>query len=200
MSRQNRGFTLVEVLVVLTMVSLLSALLFQGFGYMLATYDRLQNRQSAEMQKSLAEGWWRDSVEASVPYYDNPLRFAGDTQSIQGASYSPMWRSPGVPSRMTWRLEQQRDGLHLVYEEPPYPPVTIRRWDPGASAAFSFLTKEGQWQADWLPARDRQLPEAVRLAIEERTSGGSQLYTMTAVVPVRKSQFIPTTDILYGRE
>jgi general secretion pathway protein J len=199
-SRQQSGFTLVEVLVVLTLISMLSALLFQGFGYMLATYDRLQDRQSEEFRQNLVQGWWRDSLESAVPYYENRLRFSGDALSIHGASYEPLWRKAGIPSEISWRLERRRDELHLVYEEPPYQPVSVQRWGADARAAFSFLSESGEWQMDWLPSRDRQLPEAVQLIIEEGRGAEQRVSVLTAVVPIRKSQFVPVTDILYGRE
>ncbi len=200
MCKRSGGFTLVEVLVVLTMISMLSALLFQGFGYMLATYDRLQARQSAEFQKSLAAGWWRESLEAAVPYYDNPLRFSGDEQSMAGASYASLWGPPGVPAEMRWSLERSGQELLLVYEQPPELPVTVRRWDRRADASFAYLSEQGEWQADWRPERDRQLPEAVRLTVDHPGGGDSGATRLTATIPIRKSQFVPTTDILYGRE
>lgn len=190
---------MVEVLVVLTLVSMLSALLFQGFGYMLATYDRLQNRQAVEWQKNLAAGWWRDSLESAVPYHDNPLRFSGDAATIYGASFSPLWGRAGVPAEMRWTFREEGQWLQLVYEEPPRPVVTVRRWPRGASASFSYLSEDGVWQQDWRPQRDRQLPEAVRLVVDPGRSD-AEATVLTAVVAIRKSQFIPTTDVIYGRE
>ena len=189
-----------EVLVVLTMVSMLSALLFQGFGYMLATYDRLQDRQSREFRESLAAGWWRDSLEAAVPYYESPLRFAGDDNTISASSYAPLWGSTGIPSEMKWSLEQESGDLLLVYTEPPMEAVVVQRWERAVNAGFSYLSEAGEWQQDWRPERDRQLPEAIRLMVQVSDNGAIDTMVLTATVPIRKSQFVPTTDVLYGRE
>ena len=52
-SRRSSGFTLIEVLVVLTIISLISVLLFQGYGYLLGSYQRLKSRQQVEAPVSI---------------------------------------------------------------------------------------------------------------------------------------------------
>jgi prepilin-type N-terminal cleavage/methylation domain-containing protein len=197
--RADRGMTLLEMLVVLTLTGMVSALLFQGYGYMLGGYQRLQNRQATEFERGLVESWWRNSLESLVPYFEDDLRFSGEDFELHGATFSPVRGVPGVATEFSWELRPAAAGTELHYLQPPFDAQLIKRWDEGEQVSFRFLDQTGNWLPRWMVKKDgRQLPESVQLVI--RPADGEALTTVTAVVPIRKTQEIPSSVLLYGRE
>jgi len=184
---------------VLTLLSMISTVLFQGYGYMMGNYQRLRDRQMSEFREALVSGWLRSSLESLVPFYENDLRFSGSPRAMRGASFAALWGYPGVASEINWSFESDASELRLVYSEPPHEPVVVERWSAGEQARFEYLSESGDWLPEWRTGVERQIPEAIRAVVSERT--GSEVVTsVTAVIPIRKSQHIPSSVILYGRE
>lgn len=196
--RASGGLTLLEMLVVLTLISMVTTLLFQGYGYMLGAYQRLQNRQVVEFERALVEGWWRNSLESLVPYFDDELRFSGQDSQLHGATFSPVRGVPGVAAEFSWELRATSRSTELYYLQPPFEALRITRWGEGEQVSFRFLDEDGNWLSRWVRGEGRQLPESVQLVIQP--TDGEPSFTVTAVVPIRKSQEIPTSDVLFGRE
>lgn len=199
MSRRfSTGLTLLEVLVVLTLTGMISAVMFQGYGYLLGSYQRMQNRQSLAFERSLVEAWWRDSLENLVPYFDDELRFSGADYRMRGGSYMPLRGAPGTVAEILWELQEEATATVLYYQQPPARALVIARWQAGERVRFQFLDETGEWLPRWVPGESLQLPEAVQLSVE--SASGELLSTVTAVVATRKTQEVPSSDLLYGRE
>ena len=199
-SARQRGISLLEVLVVLTMIGMISSVMFQGYAYMMGGYQRLRDRQAVELRQALVANWWRSSVEAAVPYYENRLAFAGSPIAMRGASFAPLWGPAGVPTEFVWAIDSSSAGLRLLYQEPPREPVVVKAWPGGGVAEFQYLSETGEWKTEWRDDRDRQIPEAVRLLVDGGGGPDGTIEVMTAIIPIRKSQYIPSTVLLYGRE
>jgi general secretion pathway protein J len=197
-ARQN-GLTLLEVLVVITLISMISTVLFQGYAYMMGNYQRLRDRQQDEFHAALISGWWRSSLESLVPYHEHELRFGGTATLMHGASFSPLWGVPGVPGEISWRLDSKDDTLQLLYEEPPQASVIVEEWALGAAGRFEYLSESGVWLSDWETGVERQIPEAIRLVVT-KPDLPAEAQVVTAVIPIRKSQEIPSSVVLYGHE
>jgi prepilin-type N-terminal cleavage/methylation domain-containing protein len=195
--RADRGMTLLEMLVVLTLTSMVTALLFQGYGYMLGGYQRLQNRQATEFERALVENWWRNSLESLVPYFEDDLRFSGEDLQLHGATFSPVRGVPGVATEFSWELRPAAADTELHYLQPPFDAQLIKRWDEGEQVSFRFLDQAGNWLPSWIKGEGRQLPEAVQLVVRPVDDA---IRTVTAIVPIRKSQEIPSSVLLFGRE
>ncbi len=182
----------------LTLVSMISSVLFQGYAYMMGSYQRLRDRQSLEMRDALVTGWWRSSMESLVPYYEGELRFSGSDTSLHGASFSPLVSDPGIAREIFWRLEQRDRGWSLIYEQPPFESMSVSHWARADRAQFQYLNQAGEWLSQWSSGGEKQLPEATRLLVVGASE--SQDFVRTATVITRKNQHIPSTVILYGRE
>jgi hypothetical protein len=63
--------------------------------------------------------------------------------------------------------------------------------------SFRFLDQAGNWLPGWIKGEGRQLPEAVQLVVRPVDD---TVRTVTAIVPIRKSQEIPSSVLLFGRE
>ena len=115
---RSGGFTLIEVLVVMTLVALVSGVLFEA----LERAYRLKERFGVELfnvqQGQMATDWYRQSVNGLYPDYpDGGNVFKGAEQEFSGLSTNPLGEDYGNPSAVTWKLQSQpQSGIStLVY-------------------------------------------------------------------------------------
>ncbi|MFZ4791966.1 MAG: prepilin-type N-terminal cleavage/methylation domain-containing protein [Candidatus Competibacteraceae bacterium] len=170
------GFTLLEMLVTLVIVSLLMALLMQTLLYALQLRTRILEQQWQQQAVVLQEYWFRSSSAALAPgKKDRPeVVFAGDRTGFQGLSLAPLLGDLGVPIRIEWRLETDAKGVTLRYRQgEDSPGWIIAQWE-GAQAGFGYRDEAGQWGERWPPSALAvsatepglpQLPTAIRLDI-----------------------------------
>jgi prepilin-type N-terminal cleavage/methylation domain-containing protein len=151
MKRRKAGFTLVEVLVVLVIGALVSALLFQ----MLAQTYRLRSRFAEQLGQSqngrMREDWLRQALRGLESLaQDAPSRFAGRSTSLQGLTSAPI--GPRGASLRDFRLEwaPRASGWELRYSdgEAPWP-----LWTAGAAGrpGLRYIDDQGGEHEQWPP-------------------------------------------------
>ena len=200
---RNRGFTLVELLLAITLMSILLALTYSGL--------RAASRSSERGEALLAAGggmrathqFVRRQLNQMLPLAfaladdnnDTRVVFSGDSSSIQYVAPMPGYLGSGGPQVQFLELAQGDDGsvlqfshallqgyedLHLLDREP------IILLEGIQSAGFEFLGRdeEGELIA-WTSSWDRVdiLPVAVRIKVE--FSENSQLQWPDLVAGVR---------------
>ncbi|WP_039915866.1 prepilin-type N-terminal cleavage/methylation domain-containing protein [Cellvibrio mixtus] len=176
------GFSLLEMLVVILLVSLLASLLMQGFIYMSGTYSTVERRQMHMQQQDLFEGWIRESIHGLINGVDGALGknqlFSGDEASFSGISLGALAGSPvGTPVKVVWILERKDGKLMLRYGEAPLSATefkwyTIKEWPATVNASWHYLY-QGEWLNGFPPrtsifSRDKKnvLPQAISLYID----------------------------------
>lgn len=177
--KRRRGFTLLEMLVVILLVSLLASLMMQGFIYMAGIYSTVERRQTQLQTQELLEGWLRDSVQGLINGIDGDLsgaaEFIGEESFFSGISLTPLgYSAAGAPYPVEWRLEQNDSVLRLLYGETAPGTETqwyiLREW-PNAQASWSYFYN-GEWYRSF-PERRRSainpnepaLPDAIALSV-----------------------------------
>ena len=151
MKHRSAGFTLVEVLVVLVIGSLVSALLFQ----MLAQTYRLRSRFAEQLSESqtgrMRADWLRQALRGLESMaQDAPSRFSGQPTTIQGLTNAPI-NQQGTRLRDV-RLEwaPRASGWELLYAEgaAPWP-----LWAAGAAGrpGFRYIDDQGNEHGQWPP-------------------------------------------------
>lgn len=157
-----RGFTLLEALVTLVIVSLLVAALMQALTQTLAMRSALIRHQRATREAALQEMWFRDTLAGAVADLDDaygPLH--GSARTVAVPTLSPL--SGRGLARVEWRLEPVDGGDALVYRDPRSGDLTALR-GPLREAAFGYLKPDATWSSEWTPEPgDEALPRAVRL-------------------------------------
>ncbi len=161
------GFTLLEMLVVLMLVSLAATLLLQGFGYVLEMRTRFTGHLREVQGERLQQHWFLSvgsGLSASHPQESGV--FQGRAEGFQGLSMASLSGSIGEPTSISWSLEQDGNLTRLVYRDVAVTSGwTIAEW-PDSEATFRYLDRKGNWQRRWPPAQGvpvPQLPEAVKL-------------------------------------
>lgn len=162
------GFTLLEVLVVLLVVALIAASLFEGLARFNDARSRFGLHAPGNSDKdSLLDFWFRETVNSawSGAEGDAPV-FIGNRATFSGLTLMPLDRSPGAPTEFKWDLvyNSLSDRTTLVYTGVDGRPRELRSW-AGSRIGFSYLGSDLVWHDDW-PIDGQhtgQLPLAVRL-------------------------------------
>jgi|SRR5271166_3470315 len=170
--RTQSGFTLVEVLITLVLLSMVAAVAFGSLRQVLEARERLRPYLDRSKETTLVAGWFRQTVQALIADYDDGKhRFAGTAAEISGLTASPLVGPPGTPTPFSWVIKHDvpRDLTTLEYGESSKQPFRIAEW-AGHEGGFAYYAGGQQWQAAWPPSdHDQgksipQLPQLVRLS------------------------------------
>lgn len=149
---RQRGMTLLELLVAMTILAMVGALIMQGFGTALSTYERVQRRQSEGMPYELGYRWFSETLSGSQAELDEPRQFRGDSQQLGGVTHRPLLGDSGQVSFFSWRLQYADSGeLQLSYHQPGGVDWLVASWPPGSVARFVYRAANGAAVEQWPP-------------------------------------------------
>jgi len=170
---KQKAFTLLEVLVVLVIVSLISTLLLQGFGYTVNLRSKVLRQLGRVQNEELTEYWFRQTTSSFSLREKQPeeaLSFQGSAHSIKGESLVSLDQPIGVISPIEWHIESTDDGyLHLYYRKSQNQKKgwLIATW-LGKEANFSYLDPIGNWHSYWpVEQYPEQLPTGIMLNVAQ---------------------------------
>ena len=172
MQNRTAGFTLLEALVVLVITSLVSVVMVQGFGLMLAARTSVETKLVEADQFILQSSLLLEPLRGVVPdYAERPNVFAGAARTLHGLTVRPLRERPGSPVGFAMTLDYKADSDEtlVTYTEQGSPPVVIGRW-PGNAGAFFYRDRTGGWASVWpppaaVPNDTVQTPWLIRLEI-----------------------------------
>lgn len=153
------GFTLMEMLVTLMLISMATMLMFQMLGSYRIASERVRDQAGAIDRRALFQAWFRESVQGL--YAAPRLRFVGSRDRFSATTLNPLYAPAGRPTAIEWRLrDAQGGGAEVVYVEDGQ-----ERWSlplKGTRAA-SFTYYEKDWQAtgEWPPRLGKVDAEAL---------------------------------------
>ncbi len=168
--RRARGFTLVEMIVTLTLMAMIATVLWQAMSQ-IARVERLLQRSGVDGQLDLVRReWLRSLVQAAlVEQIGAPRQFVGDGQQLRLAS-SETLALPGSAIGQVVQLRfvadaatrQQKLTIFDAKAEATIAlqqatPVELLSWT-GAEGRFRYLDGEGVWQDQWPVPRPAQAP------------------------------------------
>jgi len=189
MSRQReRGFTLLEILLALSIVAALLAITFGGLRVGLAAWRQGEDRAEAQQHaRSLVEVL-RRSLAATHPYQVPPpggggqptILFEGDPERLSFVTTAPPFPMtvPIAFTAVTFALEGgEAAGLGL--RQKPLPNTDpFERLAPilldGSVTAMTFRYLRdvaGSWEERWDTAAEQRLPRAVEVTIATSVRG-----------------------------
>ncbi|MHB9798352.1 prepilin-type N-terminal cleavage/methylation domain-containing protein [Pseudomonas sp. MT3] len=168
--RGESGFTLLELLVVLVLLSFITTLLIQGMTYVAKVNDTFAREGHQRYLRELAFGWFSDAISqlAAPEQGETGERFRGDPLSFEAVTLSSVDRREGIPTPFAFRLEPEGPAAELIYVRR----VEASRWPLlaiAADARFEYLDGQGRWHEDWPPVPELAdaLPDAVAVASEQ---------------------------------
>lgn len=150
---QSSGFTLLEVLVVMMIVSLVSVVLMQGMSLILNLRDNLGDQMFDLDQTVLKRNLVRQPLQGLYADFDDELNiFSGQPTKISGLTIQPLLRRAGrpIPFSMTIEYDESLRSNTLVYREDQDEPLRIATWE-GEPAFFRYIGDETGWADAWPP-------------------------------------------------
>lgn len=161
------GFTLMEMLVTLVLVSFTSMLMFQMLGSYRIANQRVQAQSGQIDRRALFQAWFRDSVNGLFAARD--LVFTGTGDQFRGTTLNPLYEAEGAPTPIEWRLVRAQGRMQIVYVEDG-----VRRWsqdlEGAADARFAYVDVEHKQEDAWPPKLGKrtqgELPAIVMLVRE----------------------------------
>ena len=186
--RQEFGFTLLEVLVVMILTGLVSTILFEG----LAQAVRIRQNagiESTQLQRdAMRLAWYRQLVNGLVPDLPNgAARFQGGLTSFRGLSLNPVSIDSGAlaPVSVTLSVDVATRATALRVASDEYAgttkSVTLLHL-VGTDFAFAYLDDDGNRNSVWPPqtlGTRPQLPAAIWIVT---TQNGARAELLTATV------------------
>jgi prepilin-type N-terminal cleavage/methylation domain-containing protein len=168
MSLKSRGFTLIEVLVVLILIALMTYLLMQSMSQvMFLRFRFVQFLETLQVGK-VQEQWFRQTASSIIT--DQPPAtdiFKGTEKGFNGRILNPLKGHIGVPTPVSMKLVHAGGRVHLMYSEPGAE-LELGSW-AADKARFSYLDKGGELNNEWPPmSRSPQLtPYGILLQIND---------------------------------
>ncbi len=145
------GFTLIEVLVVLVMTSLISAILMQALSLVLDTRFKVRDALADSESVALNRSVLTFPMTGVLPDYDDgPDRFAGQSKRMRGLTLTPLHGTAGAPTGFGLMIQYNAgSGMsELTYLERGFDPVKLAEW-PGDVGAFTYMGRSGDWSNIW---------------------------------------------------
>jgi len=180
MTSRHHGFTLMEMLVTLMLVSFATMLMFQMLGSYRIARERVQMQAGGIDRPALFEDWFRDSVHGL--FAGPEIRFIGDRSGFSAVSLNPLYTPEGSRARVAWMLRKRGDGG----DEIGYAEDERERWAlplAGKEARFVYLDLQGRESEVWPPARGLVNPEALpAMVVLVRNFGGREQSVLAAVL------------------
>jgi prepilin-type N-terminal cleavage/methylation domain-containing protein len=153
--RLTEGFTLLEMLVTLVILSLVATILSQALGQLARIERQLEGTQLRSVAVSLRAEWVRAALAGLMPGTTPAEQVAGSEREVQGMSSEvPRWPAPGL-ARLHLRLvTDDRAGvtrLELLPESGDRAaPVVLLQW-AGQEGRFLYLDAKDRWSNRWPP-------------------------------------------------
>lgn len=156
----QKGMTLLELLVVMSLLALVTSLLIQGFGSALQTYERVQRKHNQSVPLELGYKWFSTTLAGTQAELDEPRHFHGDSQSFTGTTHQPLLGEPGQVSFFSWRLRRANDqSLQLTYNQPNQVEWVIANWPPSSQGRFIYRNLQGAPTQQWPDINDPKMAD-----------------------------------------
>ncbi len=187
--QSEQGFTLLEVLMALTVFALIISLVYTAMGTASNGFNRLHDIRLATQKQA----WIGKQLR-------NDIRYLAQTSGVVNKQNSPLRVQSHAQNSELWLLLREtgmRDltrvhyyvdvNHHLIRDARPLlarPSVKTLHWDfgPVQSWLVKGLDNEGRWQPKWIyPASSFHWPRALRIRLNSKT-GDKHQWTLAVLI------------------
>ncbi len=203
MSRHpERGFTLIELVLALSIVAIMVTMLFGGLRVGLRAWQRgeeraavLQHARSVTqlLQEALGGIYaYRGRADQDTPGAGEVLLFQGEAERLSFVTVSPPVSLPAAIAFVAVTLSMDAGNAPgLAIREKalpnfnPFETVTPSVVDPTITAIrFRYLRDDGTWEETWDGPEEHMVPRAVEVTLTAMTNGRVQ-QAPPITVPIR---------------
>ena len=184
---RERGFTLLELLIALSIVAALLAIMLGGLRVGLAAWRQGDDRAEAHQHLRSLAGLLTRSTAGAFPYRmaSEPgatpvVQFQGEERRLAFVTFSPPvpLAAPIAFTAVVFAFEEgERHGLSVREKalpnfEPFDEAATPVLVDPAVTGVtFRYLRPAGSWESQWDGAAERALPRAVEIRLTAELNG-----------------------------
>lgn len=191
MSRcKQHGLSLLELLVVMVIASMVTALLTQGLGNALTLYSRVSSGHNIIVKKLMLREWVRSTLSNSVPAAIDSLKFSGSSDRVVFHSFAPLMGSHNTNTEQSWRVSCAVF-CRLSYSEAGKEVFDIALQNINKST-FEYRDAEGDWHEQWPVDESNYLPSAVRWSMGQDN--------IVAVIRSHTNPHAYQDEVRFGRE
>lgn len=200
--RAAPGFTLIELVLALTIVAILVTMLFGGLRVGLRAWQRGEERAAALQHARSMRRFLEDALAGTYWYLGQTdqnnttpvLLFKGDAERLSFVTVSPPLPVPlPIPFMAVTLSMDAGNAPGLAVREKalpnfdPFEEVAPSVVDPTiASIGFRYLRAGGDWQDTWDGAEERALPQAVEVTVTPLVEGRvEQPPPVVIMIPIR---------------
>jgi general secretion pathway protein J len=178
--RRARGFTLLEVLIALSIVGLLITIAFGGLRVAMAAWRQGEDRAEAHQHVRAVAYTLSRALGATAPYRgtrglspESVVLFSGSEKRLEFVTQAaplPLQVPVAFTAVVIALDDAEQPGL-VVRERPlpnrdPFTDGTVVMRDPSVTAlTFKFLTEDGQWIDTWDGQETKTVPRAIQLRL-----------------------------------
>lgn len=183
--RQHQGFTLIEVLIAMTLLSIMVVLLFGSLKICADSWEKGESKIAEVNEVAVVYNFFQRHLSAAKPLWneyeeeDNKLfSFQGNTRSLQFVGDFPASAGrPGLQLFSIQLLEEDKERLIKVTLTPFFPALEGEQFAPEEVVLVSHVkdftlayfggdieAEGGGWQNEWLERE--MLPQLIKINIE----------------------------------
>ena len=185
---EERGFTLVELLLALAIVGALLAIAFGGLRVAVASWRQGEDRAEAHQHVRSVALTLARSMSGAYPYQasrglapEPVVLFAGTEGKVEFVTQAPPFPA-AVPIAFTAVIFSFDDGgepglvvrQRALPNREPFEEAKIVYRDPSVTALKLAYLDEGGWQDTWDGAEAKATPRAVRLTVATTLNGRTE--------------------------
>jgi general secretion pathway protein J len=189
MKRRSRGFTLLEVLIALSIVGMLLTIAFSGLRVAMAAWRQGEDRAETHQHVRAVAFTLSRALGAAYPYRatkglspEAVVLFDGAEARLAFVTQAPPLplQAPIAFTAVVIALEEGNEPGLVVRQRAlpnrdPFTEGAVVMRDPSVtSLAFRFLTEEGDWVDAWNGQDAKTIPRAIQLRLGVTLNGRAQ--------------------------
>lgn len=205
-----QGFTLLEVLLALSLSVLIIMILVVSMNIVVRDWERTSNRLEENLDSALSLLQIERAFEGAFPhtYWDRDenklyIFFEGDEEQVKWVSTVSPNRQPGLTAWQLSRSKEKEGGVEVrivpAYASDPTEnleeakPITILE---GYSVKFEYLyveehmKEDSRWEDKWSAEKLRGLPHAVRMHLKNKSDKHESDLEMIALLAAHEHDAI----------
>ncbi|MGQ9647164.1 MAG: PulJ/GspJ family protein [Thermodesulfobacteriota bacterium] len=213
---ETTGFTLIEVVITLTILGFICLILFSSLRLGLSAWERGESLKDEYQKVRMVSQLITQQVKSAVPYKIKPqkaegdyLAFEGDARSLKFVSALPIRgkRPEGfVYARYEFKGEGSEGGRLIVYEErvlnkdffaeEPKEERAVALLEGVSNIRLEYLreadplkNQEEEWVEEWQAKDEKRLPKALKMTIILKNQKGKEEAPISLLASLPANRF-----------
>lgn len=160
----TRGFTLIEMLVVMVILSLTTTLLSTGLSNTWRNFERLGARDLMVSSTQLPLSWFEKSINAALLYHPDKPLVNGHANRFEFVTSAAPDDPKHIPQKIVWSIEPNLNGWGLYFDSQHSTQMILVK-EFMQQPVFEYL-HQNTWTQEFTP-NIGILPEAIRIRINQ---------------------------------